>query len=226
MTKQITYIDLGCHLGNEVAAFLDAVKGLDVDVMVYGLDANPAMIAHCRKRFAGYDQGRIILRHGAITSQTALDTLLYVDRLGGEGSSIYEGYPRTDRRNPMKVFGRRFSDWLDVDFINLEGSINIIKANIEGAELPLIMNMHKEDMFERFDMFFGSLGNWMMDMQKSHVLRPMLPTVKHVLREHGVTVEFFSCPTEYFPHEIPLFDIRGWLTKERGVVERVDYVEV
>lgn len=72
------------------------------------------------------------------------------------GHSIYPTKSGVDSRSYESVSGIVFSKWLDENNIVLDGCLNIIKMNIEGAEWCLLNDLVKTGLIDRFSIFLGT----------------------------------------------------------------------
>lgn len=185
----VTYIDLGPRDGVEIRAFLRSVRFIPgINVKVHAVEANPYYVELCRKRFRGDRRVRI---HNLAIGSGDGTTEFYLDPKGA-GSSIYG-----DKGNvgeAIVVPQKRFSRWLREESIVPESApaVNIIKANIEGAEWDLIRDLDREDLFRKFDILCGSgprAGGWVGDMSKVPSIAGYRPVAEEILRSRGIVVE-------------------------------------
>lgn len=185
----VTYIDLGPRDGVEIRAFLRSVRFIPgIRVIVHAVEANPYYVDICRKRFRG--DGRVRLHNFAVGSGEGT-TEFYLDPKGA-GSSIYGDKGNVDEA--ISVPQKRFSRWLREQSILPEAgpAVNIIKANIEGAEWDLIRDLDREDLFGKFDIFCGTgprAGGWVGDMSKVPSIAEYRLVADDILRRNGVVVE-------------------------------------
>lgn len=195
----VNYFDLGSHVGLEVAEFLKDTDGLpDVDVRVHGIEANPKFAEHCRERFAS--DARVQIHNFAVGSEDGhVDLHLSEPCKAGLGSSIYSDKPNVTQKRE-RVPQHRMSTWLGgMGFLPKPArTINIIKANIEGAEWDLMQDLDLEQLFGFFDLFCGPKHNqgWMTDMKKVPSLQPHVEAAKSILDKNGVQVhKYIASPT-------------------------------
>lgn len=185
----VNYFDLGLHTGLEIVEFLKNTDGLpDADVCVHGIEANPQLAEYCRKQFAL--DSRVHIHNFAIGLEDGYAEL-YLTPNDGLGSSIYSDKPNVTQKC-VRVPQHRMSTWLGgMGFLPKPArTINIIKANIEGAEWDLMRDLDQQQLFGFFDLFCGPKHNqgWMTDMRKVPSLQSHVDGAKSILDKNGVQV--------------------------------------
>lgn len=185
--KKLTYIDIGLHThAREIVMMQEACARLDVELTVHGIEANPQYITPLRKRFA--HQPNIYIHCYAIGAPT--DAKLYLSpESGGHGNSIYP-----DKNNVTEDYvptvGIQLTDLIDNGTIAL-ADINILKYNIEGAELQLMKNLVENQMQGVFAIYAGA-GS---DLHKVKSLAPLERNYKASLAAMGINpVRFYHSP--------------------------------
>ncbi len=191
----INYVDCGLHEGNEIAMFLAHV-GPEVECRVLGIEANPQYADYCRQRFQRHP--RVEIYNFAVASRDG-ECELYLDGCG-EGSSIY-----ADKRGvdpvAIRVPCRRLSRWLVEQRVlpKQAGHVNVLRANIEGAEWDLLQDFAQNGCWPHFDIVLGA--GWVTDMQKVPSLEPHINEALGILENHRVRPEIFVGPSRSYDLE-------------------------
>ncbi len=188
---EMHYFDLGLFTGLEIQYLLDAVVGLSVNLHVYGFDADPASAKYCRKFYAARDNVEIINCAVARTSGTLK---LYRSKknkrkdLLGQGSSIYADKRNVLRDQSVTVPAMPLSKFIaDRGLLADPSHLNVIRANIEGAEWDMALDLAESGLLSKFDLLWGG-KQWCRDMSKIPSLRPMQVEMRALLNKHGVRV--------------------------------------
>jgi len=190
MHLQINYFDLGLHLGDEIQMFLDAVESLDAKVNVYGFEAHPDLANKVRNRYKNLSNVNIYNK--AISNKTDSDGMIKLfianaNRM--EGNSIYATKHNVEPNNFVKSEAIKLSEWIKENLKDYKNSINVLRYNIEGAEVDLFQDLISSEMYEHIHLFLGSRGG--EDILKcseiSHLHQGFLDT----LRIYSINVHQF-----------------------------------
>ena len=206
----INYFDLGVHMGREIDFCLKETQNNSIikKVNVYGFEGHIAFCTIVQKRYENNPCVRIINK---VIGPCEKKVEFYLTASKGHskavepvgehscgGSSIYE-----DKKNVSRLYffvkQIPFSIWLRRNDVKLKGSnvINIIKANIEGAEYDLICDMEKNDLFRHFDLFLGSSlrsNSWLDDVGKVKSLKSKIGKLNTILKKNGVVCYQYRKP--------------------------------
>lgn len=216
----LNYFDLGLRRGLEIDRFLKETSDLDVRVQVHGIEADPHFAEQCQRRFEADDRVRI---HNLAIGPVKGTTDLYLDtEWDGNGSSIYADKKGVSQHR-VQVPQIQFSEWMkDMGLLSKKASINVIKANIEGAEWDLIQDLEKHNLFGYFDLFCGPsrtvntrkasrYGGWTTDMNKIPSLRRHIRAARAILESHGIVVhKYLGYESELTPD--PVMDMHKAVT--------------
>lgn len=198
---RINFFDLGAWPGHETQAFLDAAdslrEGRNAPVVVaYLFEAHPNHAKELEARFA--TDPRVFVFNFAIGSSDGVPALLWEsDR--PEGTSLYRD--KSDLNGQFaSATERLFSAFLSQTRLNERNdkTVNIIKANIEGAEWDLIRDLEANGLWGLFDLYLGS-DQWTMDMGKCHSLLPFIAKARGILDAAGVQVKPFCMGGPNYP---------------------------
>lgn len=179
--RKITYFDLGVWKGYEIDIFLDIARELNLDYKIIGLEADPVLFHDLFLKYR--DNKNIIILNAAVSKEVRIEKV-YQCPEEGIGNSIFPTKNNVDPAKYHSVLGIKFSSLLNAE--NL-GDINILRFNIEGAELYLmedIINDHKEN---RIDIFCGSTP----DIEKVESIRHMRGYYDYLLKSANIYVSEF-----------------------------------
>lgn len=149
---KVNYFDFGLFDGEEINMFLNDIKDFNVDVNVYGFEANPIFYEKIKNRFI--HNNKIKIYNLAISDKNE-KVKLYLEKTG-QGNSIFRTKNNVDPNNYYTVDSISFVDWLNDNLPNFVNDINIVRFNIEGAELRLINDMISKNVVKHFSLFLGS----------------------------------------------------------------------
>jgi FkbM family methyltransferase len=149
---KVNYFDFGLFDGEEINMFLNDIKDFNVDINVYGFEANPIFYEKIKNRFS--HNNKIKIYNLAISDKNE-KVKLYLEKTG-QGNSIFRTKNNVDPNNYYTVDGISFVDWLNDNLPNFVNDINIVRFNIEGAELLLINDMISKNVIKHFSLFLGS----------------------------------------------------------------------
>lgn len=156
--NHINYFDFGVHNGDEIEMFLNAVKPLVGSVIftpkVYGFEAHPDLCFQARARYSEYDNVRIV--NEAICNHNEVIKLYIAESNKMEGNSIFKGKRNVDPLNFEVVKGTKFSTWLKQNQIPYKKCINVVRYNIEGAEIYLFEDIIDNCINEHIDIYLGA----------------------------------------------------------------------
>jgi hypothetical protein len=221
---RINFFDLGVYTGEETALFLEQMESLREGrespvVCAYLFEAYKPYVRYATERFA--NDPRVFVKHAAIGSANG-SVPLYLGQKP-EGHSLYSDKHDVGKGASYFVPEIRFSDWFtELGFREKTATtVNVIKANIEGAEWDLIEDMEQAGLFPFFDIFLGT-DQWTTDMRKCHSLLSRVAKAKMILASHGVTTLSYCCGTENYPNVPSCVDLAIEVRKaveERSLVE-------
>jgi FkbM family methyltransferase len=205
---RINFFDLGMFTGEETAAFLrltdQLVEGRERPIVcAYGIEPNRALATYCTNRFA--DRPRVFVHQFAIGSSEKQSELYIGNVL--EGSSLYR-QKHDVGGTAVFVNEKRFSVFLRelrLD-VRLPDTVNIIKANIEGAEWDLIQDLEANDIWDLFDIYLGD-DQWTADMKKCAPLLDKIGDARRILNQRIIRVLPFCMGTENYPNQLPNYDL-------------------
>ena len=153
--KKLNYIDLGTHSGQEIDFVLEHYKYFEkeFDLRVYGVEANKNLFTELSSKYE--NNNRVKLFNNAICENSNRIKFYLSAYKTKFGSSIYSSKRNVDASNFIWVDGYSFSDFVNKHISNFKNSVNVLKLNIEGAEIDVYENLVKNNMIEDIDLFCG-----------------------------------------------------------------------
>ena len=156
--KNINYFDLG--LGpypHELKYMIDDVFNnlSNIKYKAYGIEAHPDYASVAKKIFI--DNNRVEIFNFAISDKKSVERLYLQSNTknGDLGNSIFKTKNNVDQNIYLEVPSNNFSSFIIENNINLKNSINILKANIEGAELYLWEDFKQNNLRNDFNIICG-----------------------------------------------------------------------
>lgn len=161
---KVNFIDLGAYNGDTIDLFLKEMEGIpNVDIKVYGVEALSIFAEYAKDKYA--KDPRVRIDHLAIGSTEGIIPI-YSSVKSEKSWSIYKNRSRINTSTKyLKVKSTKFSTWLATTDISPD-DFNIIKSNMEGAEIDLVNDMEANDLFKWFDIYTGNMEYWTNDVKK------------------------------------------------------------
>lgn len=198
---KINYFDFGLHKGDEILMFLEAIEPLTKDVNVYGFEAHTELAKEAENRYKDYPNVTIINK--AIAERNSKVRLYIAEGNKMEGNSIFKTKNNVDPENFIDVDGIKFSDWIKKNVPNYKKSINVIRFNIEGAEIYLMHDIVKAGINKHISLYLGSKGG-------DDILK--CTEIKHLHKVYMEHLDKFNIDIHQFckasPNNIPYDKIR------------------
>jgi len=191
--KHINYIDLGLwkradELEYMVKYVLPNFK--DITYTAYGVEACPEYAELIKNKYI--NNKNVIIHNKAISNFVGKTDLFFATNNDGLGNSIFKTKNNVDIRSKVEVETTTFSHWLNENKIDLSNSINILKVNIEGAELFLWDDIKKNNLRDYFNILCGHPSH---DIYKVSELANQIDYYKSLLVELNVDLLLF-CHTD------------------------------
>lgn len=191
--KHINYFDLGLwkkadELNYMVQYVLPQFK--NVTYTAYGIEACPEYASLIKQKYI--DNKNVIIHNKAISNSVGKTNLFIANNNDGLGNSIFRSKNNVDVNNKVEVSTTTFSEWLIENNIDLTNSINILKVNIEGAELFLWEDFKKNNLRNHFQLLCGHPSH---DIYKVSELNDKIDHYKSLLEELNINLMLF-CHTD------------------------------
>jgi hypothetical protein len=189
---RVNYFDLGLYRAVELEWMVNQILpalGIE-DYRAYGIEASHPYATAVDARYT--DNPRVQIDHLAIAGEETTLRLYHSPNLLGH--SIYSTKNNVLQDKYEDVQAMRFSEWIKKNDIDLEGSYNIMKVNIEGAEWPLFQDMVENDLVKHIDIFCGADGDHegRHDIEKVGELKPIADDYYSLLKEHDIEIHRFT----------------------------------
>lgn len=148
----INYFDLGLYKDALEMSNMndDIIPKYGIPYHMYGFEANPEYADSAKKKFSKYKD--ISIHNIAISSE---DKPLKLYLSSGKGDSIYDSKININKKKFITVPGMKFSSFVKENKIKLQGAINIVKINIEGAEWDFFNDIIDNDILKHITIFIG-----------------------------------------------------------------------
>lgn len=183
---KINYFDLGLYHGHEIDMFINDISNINCDYSIYGFEAQTDLARSVQQRYNTN-------KHVHIYNLAIYDK---VDRIklylssgrphGGEGNSIYKTKNNVSADSFVYVDSISFVDWVKDHVPDYESSYNILRFNIEGAELPLIMDIIKKEFNQYINLYLGSIPGY--DILKVSEIKDQYDSYLNLLKQHNINI--------------------------------------
>lgn len=186
--RRVNYFDLGVNKGVTTRIMLRILERLKVeDYRVYGFEPMASFWEERAKEFSA--NPRIQMLKLAVALRSGKIRLFHSNAPGGH--SIYSDKFNIRPDDWEEIDAVVFSEWLKSSGVELEGAVNILKANIEGAEWDLFTDLLDSNMIGKFQIVCGTPRDcW--DVRKVEHLKDKADALEARLTAAGVHVHRFS----------------------------------
>jgi len=189
--QQVNYIDLGAHEGQEIQVVLKDYESVqdDIKLNVYGVEANPNLY----RKLTKLEECDNVKIYNYAISDTNDDVKLYISKGANKyGSSIYKTKRNVDANNYSLVQGMKMTDFIKTNVANYKESINVLKLNIEGAELLVYEDLIKNDMMRYIHMFCGHPRH---DIEKVKELSNKVDHYYNIIKNNNIELRYLCADT-------------------------------
>jgi FkbM family methyltransferase len=184
----INYFDFGLHNGDEIVMFSESINSLkDKSLSVYGFEAHPDLCNRAKDRYKHASNIKIFNK--AVSFQKGKTRLYIAKKNKMEGNSIFISKNNVDAENYVDVETFKFSDWVKESISNFKKSINVVRFNIEGAEIYLIKDIIESGIRDYIHLFLGSSGG--EDILKCTEIAHLHGEYMNMLEENKIKVYQF-----------------------------------
>jgi len=196
----INFFDFGTHRGQEIDCVIKNLAKANILYRIFSFEANPELHKKLQKKYKSNDN--VVLYNLAIASVTGKLLLYKSNRKDADGSSLYKDKRNVTEEGAVEVCTIKFSSWLALNNINLNGPVNVLKANIEGAEYDLFIDLEKNDLLKHFHLFICSNKDhgFSRDMVKIKSLVPKVKELNQLMKRNNIQQEGYH---ELFPELFP-----------------------
>jgi len=180
----INYFDLGtCLDAIEIELMLNEIlpKLKDVTYTIYGVEAHPAYACMVKDKYLANHNIKIF--NFAVSNKEGTEKLYIANT--PIGNSIFANKSNVDRHNSIEIPSKTFSGWLKEEKIQLENAINILKLNIEGAELYVYEDLQRDNLRKYFHVICGHVSH---DIQKVGELSEKVDYYFNLMKELNINL--------------------------------------
>ena len=178
----INYFDLGVRNGWELDKFIEFCDSYKIKYQIYGFEACRDL---CDKLQNKYRNNSLInINHLAISSTDNQSIKLY-HAADPDGNSIFNSKENLLDTNSRFELCKsiKISTFIQ-NITKTTNSINIIKANIEGAEYDVIKDLYNENKLKYFDYYIGA--GWTTDMHWVGELKDKVQEIETILETNNI----------------------------------------
>lgn len=190
--KKITYIDLGVWDGKEIDAFVEICTELNLEYKAIGFEPDIELFY---KLYLKYKENKkVSILNAAIWRSTEICKLYKSKSSNFQGNSLFSTKNNIDLNEYNDCISIKISDILNSKILQ---EINILKFNIEGAELHLIEDLIVNNKTESINIFLGSTP----DIEKVSEISNQMQRYNNLLSEAKIKIEKF-----YYKPEKEIFN--------------------
>jgi len=186
--KPINYIDLGVHHGQEIDLLLEQyIPYQDIyNLKVYGIEANPSISDALTEKYSDYSNIVQIFNY-AISDVDGEKVKLYLTPNIQLGSSLYPTKKNTTNQY-VQAISIKLSTFISKHIKNFNDSINILKLNIEGAELSVYKDLVENSLTNKFKIYCGHPSH---DIEKVPELHTKREEYYDIINKNRFELEYF-----------------------------------
>jgi len=189
---RLNYIDLGAHRGQEIDLLLEQYQeNKDAyDLYIYAVEANKELYDILCTRYREDDD--IYVFNLAITN-TIGPVNFYVTKNSNYksyllGSSIFSTKNDVYSTKPKTINGTTLNQFIIDNIPDFDTSINVLKLNIEGAELYVYEDLIKHKLLSKFKLICGHPYH---DIEKVSELDPLKDHYYKLMSDNNIKIEYF-----------------------------------
>lgn len=187
--KHINYFDLGFwKRADELHYMVDIIlpQFKNITYTAYGIEAHPEYANDIKNKYR--DNPNVKIFNKSISNNISKSKLFISHTSDGLGNSIFKTKNNIDINSHVEVETTTFSNWLIENKIDLSNSINILKVNIEGAELFLWEDFKKNNLRDSFHILCGHPSH---DIHKVSELCNRINYYNSLLVELNINLMYF-----------------------------------
>jgi len=181
---KVVFFDLGAYIGDSIERFLKISKALDFDYKIFSFEPNRRNYKTCIKKFHNNDN--IVIYPIGIAGTEKHFKLYDPERL--VGCSIYKDKYNIDNTKFEIIPCVRFSYIYKTIGNIYDADITILKMNIEGAELDVVRDLDKNNLFDNFDIFCNIAPSWTKDILKCESLKKYKSELDEILSNRSIKI--------------------------------------
>jgi FkbM family methyltransferase len=194
---EINYIDLGVHRGEEIDIVLRDAKDSQYVVNIYGVEADKDWVEQLKYRYEDFENIEIF--NYAITD--GLDDVKFYLEPKRLGSSIFQSKQNVTAEY-QTIPGINISEFIKRHVKNFDSSFNVLKLNIEGAELMVYRDLIETNMLQDIDLFCGHPAH---DIMKVPELSDDVSEYFSIIERNNIDIKYL-CGEVHADKSINIFD--------------------
>ena len=190
----LNYFDLGAHTGQEIEILMrqfDRAATSDLGAInIFAIEPHPVYFQQLVRRFSNHGIYKACFWNIGVSSREGVQKLhVHPNSLG---HSLYQ-----DKSGVTQAFVPTISMRLSTllhDLPKSDHDINVLKANIEGAEIDVLEDLESHSLLGYFDFYLGSAPGKFSDIAKVTSLREAgkVEQADRILRKESISILKFS----------------------------------
>ena len=154
--KKINYFDFGVYEATEINWMINTFNELGItNYSVYGFEAYPPYFEKLVEKFKDNEKIKIL---NIAVSDTNDKLKLHLSEKGPEGHSIINTKINLSSKFVI-VDVVDISNWIKNNVADFKDTINIVRMNVEGAEINIFNTLINSGMHKDISIFCGSLAD-------------------------------------------------------------------
>lgn len=201
---KINYFDLGAHAGEEIDMFLSEIKNSGYQYSVHAFEAHPDYANKLTDKFKL--DSNVFIHNFAITSmEQDMQLIKLYLASSSEGNSIFSSKFNVSLNNYVDVIGISFVNWVKNNITDLDTCINILRFNIEGAELLLVNDIINQNFVNKFQVYLGSTPG--ADIRKCKEIAHLYESHINLLMDNNINILPYCHAFKSYNGNINIVDI-------------------
>ncbi len=185
----INFLDVGTYTGDEITMFLNDIKPIDYNI--YGFEGYPIIFDKVSERYNS--DKRIIIYNKLISNKNGIEKLYLAKSNNYEGNSIFKSKHNVDTNNYVEVESIKLSDWILDNLPNFKNETNILRFNIEGAELYMMEDLIESGLSKYIKIYLGAESG--VDILKCGELVNKHQYYLNLLKKEGIIIHQYCAAT-------------------------------
>jgi len=195
---KINFIDLGTHEGQEIEMFLNEVKDKDISFNIFGFEAMPSTFEKVNSKFQS--NPNVVLFNYAISNKK--EKIKLYRSHSSLGNSIFKTKSNVNPNKFYEVDSISIVDWIKENIPSYQEDINILRFNIEGAELVLMKDIVEKDFTKHINLFLGAKVG--ADILKCSEIADEYDSYVKLLEKNNIEIHYYC---EQPSKSVKIFDI-------------------
>jgi FkbM family methyltransferase len=193
MKTIVNYIDLGVHYGYEIDLLLQQYQAHlnEYDLRIYGIEANTIIANALKDKYSEYTDIVQIFNY-AVTDKDNETVKLFLTHDDTKlGSSIYASKNNVSNEY-IETSTCKLSTFISKYIPDFNDAVNILKLNIEGAELLVYQDLINTNLQNKFKLYCGHPSH---DIEKVPELFDVRKTYYDIIEQYNFNLKYFCADT-------------------------------